>query len=226
MGAHHDKRFPGESDDYRVARDKLLSAERSLRSNIGEIARLRQALPPGGPLKEDYLFTDASGTEAAAQIRLSELFEEGKDSLFLYSFMYAESPCPSCTALLDSLNGAAPHIHDRLNFAVVAKAPAAKLSDWAASRNWSNLRLLSAEGNSYNADYFGETADGGQIPAINIFRKTESGIHHSYNSELLYSASEAAQDPRHADMIWPLWNVFDLTPEGRGQDWYPGFTYE
>ncbi len=22
-------------------------------------------------------------------------------------------------------------------------------------------------------------------------------------------------------MLWPLWNVLDLTPEGRGKDWYP-----
>lgn len=225
MGEHHDKRFPGESDDYRVARDKLLSAERSLRSKVGEVAARRQALPLGGPLKEDYIFTDALAVGAPTQSKLSELFEAGKNSLFLYSFMFADSPCPSCTALLDGLNGTAPHIRDRLNFAVVTKTPAQKISDWAARRGWNNLRLLSSEGNSYNADYFGETADGGQIPAINIFRKTENGIRHSYNSELLYSSSETGQGPRHADMIWPLWNVFDLTPEGRGQDWYPGFSY-
>ena len=33
------------------------------------------------------------------------------------------------------------------------------------------------------------------------------------------------QDPRHVDPIWPLWNLFDLTPKGRGADWYPKLAY-
>jgi predicted dithiol-disulfide oxidoreductase (DUF899 family) len=28
-------------------------------------------------------------------------------------------------------------------------------------------------------------------------------------------------DPRHVDLIWPVWNLLDLTPGGRGTDWYP-----
>jgi predicted dithiol-disulfide oxidoreductase (DUF899 family) len=30
---------------------------------------------------------------------------------------------------------------------------------------------------------------------------------------------------RHLDMIWPLWNVLDMTPAGRGQ-WYPELSYD
>jgi predicted dithiol-disulfide oxidoreductase (DUF899 family) len=30
---------------------------------------------------------------------------------------------------------------------------------------------------------------------------------------------------RHVDMIWPLWNLFDFTPEGRGTSWYPKLSY-
>jgi len=26
--------------------------------------------------------------------------------------------------------------------------------------------------------------------------------------------------------MWPLWNLFDVTPEGRGEGWYPKFRYE
>ncbi|MFZ2650546.1 MAG: DUF899 family protein [Burkholderiaceae bacterium] len=44
---------------------------------------------------------------------------------------------------------------------------------------------------------------------------------HFYNTELLFAPHEAEQDPRHVDLIWPLWNVFDLIPEGRSADWYP-----
>lgn len=77
-----------------------------------------------------------------------------------------------------------------------------------------------------NADYFAETAAGAQLPAINVFRKTNDGILHFYNAEMLYAPSEPGQNPRHVDLIWPLWNLFDLTPDGRGTDWFPRFSYE
>jgi hypothetical protein len=43
---------------------------------------------------------------------------------------------------------------------------------------------------------------------------------------LLYAPTEPGQNPRHVDSLWPLWNVFDLTPEGRGTDWYPKHSYD
>ena len=69
---------------------------------------------------------------------MSALFEDGKDSLVVYSFMYApeaETPCPACTSLLDGLNGAALHIGQRVNLAVVAKSPVRRIRDWARQRN-------------------------------------------------------------------------------------------
>ena len=224
MGHHHEIRFPGESDDYRQARDELLTEEIELRRRVAAVAARRQALPPGGPLRQDYVFDESAGETAFA-----DLFAPGKDDLVVYSFMYApddERPCPACTSLLDGLNGSAPHIMDRVNLAVIAKAPLDRIRAWASGRGWSNLRLLSSGRNSYNADYFGETADGAQLPAINVFRKTANGIFHTYNSELIYAPSDEGQHPRHADMIWPVWNLFDLTPIGRGTDWFPKISYD
>ncbi len=133
--------------------------------------------------------------------------------------------CPACTAMLDGLNGTAPHVRDNINFAVVAKAPIGQIRAWAQGRGWNNLRLLSSNGNSYNTDY-GAEHDGAQLPAINVFAKTDDGIFHTYNAELLYAPSEEGQHPRHADAIWPLWSVFDLTPDGRGTDWFPSYAYD
>ena len=36
---------------------------------------------------------------------------------------------------------------------------------------------------------------------------------------------EDGHEPCHIDMMWPLWNALDLTPEGRGEDWYPALKY-
>jgi predicted dithiol-disulfide oxidoreductase (DUF899 family) len=221
MGQFHDDRFPGESDGYRAARDELLAAEIDLRKQTEAVATMRRALPLGGEV-QDYVFEADTG-----QIRLGDLFAPGKDSLVLYSFMYAPGgdACPACTALLDALNGSAPHIGDSINFAVVAKAPSAQIREWAVTRGWNNLRLLSSNGNSYNTDY-GAERGGNQLPAINVFQKTGDGIFHTYNAELLYGPCEEGQHPRHADPIWPLWSVFDLTPNGRGDGWFPRNSYE
>ena len=232
MGTHHDKRFPGESDGYRNARDELLAAEMKLRAQLEEVAKMRRGLPPGGKLKEDYVFEEGAAgledQETVRQVRFSELFENGKNSLIVYSFMYGpdwDQACPMCTSLLDSLDRNAPHVQDRVNLAVVAKAPIHMIRSWASGRGWSNLRLLSSANNSYNLDYFAETPEGEQLPDINVFQKSGEGIHHFYNAELFFVPPEEGQHPRHADSIWPIWNLFDLTPEGRGTDWFPKFSY-
>jgi predicted dithiol-disulfide oxidoreductase (DUF899 family) len=124
-------RFPGESPEYRTARDRLLEAEAELRRQTEAVAELRRALPPGGVVPQDYLFDEDGG-----EVRLSELFWPDHDTLVIYSFMYGpemEEACPS--------------------------------------------------------------------------------------------AREPGQDPRHVDFIWPIWNVLDVTPEGRGTDWSPRLEY-
>jgi predicted dithiol-disulfide oxidoreductase (DUF899 family) len=84
---------------------------------------------------------------------------------------------------------------------------------------------VSTGGTSYNRDYHAETEDGDQMPAVNVFVRRGDRVHHFYNAELFYAPHPDEQDPRHADLIWPLWNLFDLAPEGRGTDWYPRLAY-
>ncbi len=224
MTDYHSVRFPGEGADYRAARNELLTAERELRRKMEEVAALRRGLPVGGAVQEDYEFAAAAD---GAAVKLSDLFEDGKSTLILYSFMYPTNgnACPSCTAFVDSLNGSIPHITQRANLAVIAKAAPETLKAWADKRGWNNIRLLSSGGNSYNRDYKGETEDWGQIPMLNVFRQTADGIFHSYASELFFTENELDQHPRHIDNVWPLWHLFDLTPEGRGSDWFPSLDY-
>ncbi len=85
MGRFHDKRFPGESDAYRRARDALLKEEIELRRRIEEVAAMRRGLPSGGALKQDYIFEEGAADPAddatIRETRFSELFAAGKDSL-------------------------------------------------------------------------------------------------------------------------------------------------
>ena len=219
-----DTHFPGETSDYRFARNELLRAEIALRQQTEDVARLRRALPPGGALTEDYVFETLDG----APVRLSELFKPGKDTLALYSYMYGpamKAPCPLCTSILDGLDGQAPHIMQRVNFAVVAKSPPARINDVARRRGWRNLPLLSSATNTYHLDYHGETEKGDQLPMLNVFARRNGGIVHAYATEMLFAPKESGIDGRHVDSIWPLWNMFDFTPDGRGTDWYPKLEY-
>ncbi|MEM9010403.1 MAG: DUF899 family protein [Pseudomonadota bacterium] len=214
-------RWPNEPADYRTARATLLEKEAALRRSIEEVAELRRQLPDGGAAKEDYRFADAA---TDAEVRLSALFG-AHDTLVLYNLMYGgaqTAPCAMCVSMLDSLDRNAAQIAGRAALAVVAKADTAALRALAAERGWQSLRLLSSAGNSYNRDYGAETADGGQLPMMHVWRRTADGVRHFWASELLDAdVPDWRSQPRHVDAIWPLWNLFDLTPEGRGTDWYP-----
>jgi predicted dithiol-disulfide oxidoreductase (DUF899 family) len=238
--------FPGESAEYRAARDRLLEQEVELRRATEAVAAARRALPPGGPVPEDYVFQGADADGIPADVRMSELFAPGRDSLVVYSFMFPrdpgderpgpktgetallpleEGPCPSCVALLDQLDGAVEHATQHVNLAVVAKAPLPRMLTFAQERGWRRLRLLSSAANTYNRDYLGETAEGSQRPMLNVFHRSGGTIRHFWGSELFYAPTDPGQDPRHAGTLEPVWNLFDLTPEGRGIDWDEQVTY-
>ncbi len=152
-----------------------------------------------------------------AAVPFEDLLALPDRSLVIYSYMFEGDgpPCPMCTTFLDSLDGVARQLSDTVNLAVVAKASAEALEAWRVSRGWSWLALYSEAGCGYSADHFGEGPDGSQLPMLNVFRRGLDGIRHHYATEMFFSAPEAGQHPRHMDLLMPLWNLYDLLPEGR-----------
>lgn len=220
--------LPNESPEYRAARERLLEAEVALREQIEEVARLRRALPQGGAIPEDYVFEEWADGKLR-EVRLSELFKPGDRTLFVYSFMYSpdmDGPCPMCTAFLDGIEGQVRHLERRISTAVVARHDPRELARYAGERGWRNLRLLSSAKNSYNTDYIGEV-DGRQMTAANIFERDGDGgeIRHFWNSEMALAPMIEGGELRHVDLAWPLWNILDMSREGRG-NWHPSVSYD
>jgi predicted dithiol-disulfide oxidoreductase (DUF899 family) len=229
----HAFRLPGESRDYRSAREELLSAEIDLRRQIERVAARRRELPLGDAVPTDYAFEEWDAAAGAGKpVRLSELFDPGHDTLFLYSFMIVPEeqglpfvgPCPSCTSIIDGIDGALPHITQRLSFAVAAKPPIEVFRRHGDERGWRHSRLLSAAPSSYSRDYGAEDDNGHQWPLATVFVRRGGEIRHHWSSELWFVPHEEGQGPRHVDFMWPMWMVFDRTPEGRG-GWEPKLEY-
>jgi predicted dithiol-disulfide oxidoreductase (DUF899 family) len=238
--------FPGESIAYREARDHLLRRELDLRRQMESVAAERRALPPGGIVPQDYAFHEWRSDGAPVEVLLRELFAPGTSALAVYHFMFPrwptdirakptvgrtallpieESPCPSCTALLDQLDAAAFHVAPHMNLVVVAKAAPERLAAFAQERGWRNLRLVSAASSTFARDYGAETAEGHPQPMLNVFQLDGTVIRHYWGSELLYEPTDPEQDPRHVGVLEPMWNLFDLTRQGRGADWEEQFSY-
>ena len=234
--------YPHESAEYRAARNALLAAEMALRAQSEAVAAQRRALPPGGVVPQDYEFERIGAHGRPEKAPMSELFGP-HDTLILYSFMYGperDSPCPGCTHMMDSVAGAAQHVAQRASLYVVAKSPLARMMALAQARGWDHLRLLSTAGNSYDADYFGDTSQFSPqlrrqhgVPEgetwdetiYNVFRMENGAMRHFWGSEMSFAPTEPNQHHRAGDATDALWGLLDMTPEGRGQ-FFPKNAYD
>ena len=220
--------FPGESAEYQRARQELYEAELALRDQIERVAVMRRALPMGMRMP-DYVFregpADLRNDDLAAfrDVRLSELFDDGHDTLIVDHLMFAtadETPCVMCSMWADGYSAIAPHVRQRASFVVVAKKEIGALRAWARERGWDRIRLLSSAGNTFNCDMRMENEDGSQHPGLSVFSRDPSGaVYHRYTID-----ADLDGQGRGIDLYSPVWQLFDLLPDGRG-DWYPTHEY-
>jgi predicted dithiol-disulfide oxidoreductase (DUF899 family) len=217
-----------ESGDYRARRQELLQAEIELKDQIERVAALRRTLPLGGVV-EDYAFQEgprdlAAGDLPMRTVRLSELFERPDQTLVLMHFMFGGAqtqPCPMCTMWADGYDGVVPHLRQRVAFGVVVAGDVAAIRAWGRQRGWRHLRLLSSAGTAYKRDFGMEDADGAQRPGVSVFRLGADGRPRHFYTQC---AMMGEGHWRGMDLLSPVWNFLDLTPEGRG-DWMPKRSY-
>jgi predicted dithiol-disulfide oxidoreductase (DUF899 family) len=212
--------FPNESAEYRRARNKLLAEEIELRRHIERVAAQRRALPHGGEVPRDFEFVAETGP-----IRLSNLFGD-HETLMVYSMMYGpqrQAPCPMCTSFLTSWNGTAVNLRERAAIAVTARSPLRRLQDYKNQRGFANLPLVSDTSGDYTRTYV--NSEDGDVPGFSVFTRRNGRIFHFYSGEMSGEMADPGQDPRGGPDLDPLWLLLDLTPTGRGADWYPKLEY-
>lgn len=225
---HHTHRTE-EPSAYVDAREELRQAEVELMRHRERVADLRRRLPLG-PAVDDYVFEEGpaalqAGDAPATTVRLSELFTRPGRDLVVYHFMYGKQqsqPCPMCTMWIDGFNGIAHHVAQNVDFAIVAAADLPTLRAHARSRQWANLRLLSAGSNTFKYDLESEDAEGNQDSTVSVFTRDGNGsVRHFYSAHPRLSDDI---DQRGIDLLSPVWHLLDLTPQGRG-DWFPSLGY-
>ena len=216
--------IPNESAEYRAARTALLAEEIELRRHIERVAAQRRALPPGGPVIGDYRFEGENGPTDFAG-----LFGD-KETLVVYSYMFGPErarPCPMCTNTLGAWEGNAADIGQRVSLAVVARSPIERLIALETRARLAEPPPLQRPQRRLFARLFRDPAQrlGGPGPqCVHPPRRD--------HPPFLDGGDDAARPPTRARTRAArptrrrLWMVLDLTPEGRGADWYPKLDYD
>lgn len=217
--------LPNESEEYASARTALLAEEIDVRRHVSRPAKQRRALPAGPPVEKDYRFKDANG----AEVGLIDLF--GKhDTLVTYFWMYGpdrERPCPMCTCHLGATNGNGADIKERVALKILGRSSVERQVAFANERGWRDLDFVQTIGDDYALDHAGlDPETGDEYPILAVFSKDGDQVRYFYVAEMPSEAADPGEDPRGAVDWEPLWNILDLTPEGRGSDWYPKLTYD
>lgn len=220
-GTFRQTNLPNESPEYLAKREEVRKAEIELTRQRERVAQLRRALPPGATI-QDYEFLEGptsldDGDEPIRTVRVSELFTAPDRSLVIYQFMYGKKqtkPCPMCTAWIDCFNGIAHHVAQNVDLAIVAAADPCTLRAHARNRGWNRLRLLSAGESTFKYDLGSEDRDGNQDSTISVFTRDADGTLRHFYSGHPWLAEDIRE--RGIDELNPIWNVLDLTPQGRG----------
>jgi predicted dithiol-disulfide oxidoreductase (DUF899 family) len=218
--------------EWLAARKNLLAKEKELTGQRDALNTERRNLPMV-EVEKQYVFDGANGP-----VSLADMFD-GRRQLIIYHFMFDpdwEDGCPSCSAGTDELSpGFFEHLHTRdTSYAMVSRAPLAKLERWKAKKGW-DLPWYSSFGSDFNYD-FGVTIDdaagqaeynfrsraeyeelgvpfvpsgvSSELPGRSCFLRAGDKVYHTYS-----------QYARGLESTGGSYYFLDLTALGRQEDW-------
>ena len=212
-------------DEWLAARKALLAREKAHTREGDALSADRRRLPMV-KVETSYMFDTADGRRS-----LADLFE-GRSQLIVYHFMmgpgWAEG-CPSCSFLMDHLDGALPHLANRdVTLVAVSRAPLAEIDAFKRRMGW-QFPWVSSYGTAFNRDFHvsftkDEVASGKmhynyveqlfpseEGPGFSVFVTNAQGdIFHTYST---YG--------RGGESVLGTYHLLDLVPKGRDEDGLP-----
>src|SRR5215831_9048606 len=174
--------FPGESAEYRKAREALVAEEIEFRRHMTRLTEQRRALPLGPAIEKNYRFKDANGSE----LGFLDLFGR-HNALVTYFWMFGpqrERPCPMCTNWLGAVNGNAADIKQRVALKILGRSSVDRQFQFAQERGWRNLNFIQTLGDDYAKDLGLLNDDGSEDPAIVVFRRDGDTVRLFWSSEM------------------------------------------
>ena len=196
--------------EWQKARDALLAEEKNATRARDALAAQRRRLPRVR-IDKDYGFDGRDG-EAA----LPDLFE-GRSQLLLYHFMFGpnqEAGCDGCSMFIDQV-GHPAHLHARnTSFAIVSRAPIAKIEPYRKRMGWS-IPWFSSFDSDFNVD-FGVSPEtpqpdvyqDGETFGLSVFLRDGDDVFRTYFTT-----------NRGVEALGSVWTLLDLTPLGRQKTW-------
>lgn len=213
-------------EEWLEARRKLLAAEKDQTRRRDALNAERRRLPMVRVEKE-YSFEGPGGT-----VPLIALFGDSAQ-LIVQHVMFDpdwDAACPGCTAAIDEISaGMLAHLRSRdTAFAMVSRAPWAKLLAYRAGRGWT-VPWYSSYGSDFNYDFratldrerpqleynyrsapdaIGEGETSAEVSGITCFLRDGGQVFHTYSTWA-----------RGTDTIGSAYSWLDLTALGRQEDW-------
>ena len=201
--------------EWLAARLALLEEEKALTKRQDEVNAKRRRLPMVR-LDKAYFFDTTEGEKS-----LLDLFE-GHHQLIVYHFMFDpawDEGCMGCTGFVDAIGDLSMLGERDTSFALVSRAPLAKLLDYRAKRGWERP-WVSSFGNDFNVD-FGVTLEGdgpkefnykptdlsSEMPGLSVFFRDGENVFHTYST---YA--------RGVEYLTDSYRLLDVTPYGRQED--------
>jgi predicted dithiol-disulfide oxidoreductase (DUF899 family) len=197
-------------DEWQAAQDELRAKEKQATRERDALAAERRRLPRMR-VEKDYVLEGPDG-----ETRLVDLFE-GRRQLILYHFMFGpnqDAGCDGCSMVVDQIPHLS-HLHARdTSFAVVSRAPLAKLEAYRKRMGWT-IPWYSSFDSDFNVDFgvspetprVGEYQDGESF-GLSVFIREGEDVFRTY-----FTTS------RGVEALGSVWSFLDLTPLGRQETW-------
>lgn len=184
------------------ARGVLLQQEKALTRMNDAISAARRRMPMV-EVRSNYVFDGPNGSAT-----LLDLFD-GRPQLIVQHFMFAadwEEGCDGCSMMAERI-GPLSHLHARrTSFVLTSRAPVERLYAFRDRMGW-QLPWYSTVGEEFNVD-FGATVGGEEQQAISVFLRRGDRVFHTWTTHA-----------RGEEPFMLVFDLLDLTPFGRQEDW-------